>query len=101
MAIRDYDEIIRVSPKHAAALNNRALVLVTRRQFDRALQDYEEALRLDPNNASYYKNRGNAFRIIGQYERAIADYRKALSLNADEGTRKLVQSALKDLGVPG
>ena len=56
MAIRDYDEAIRLIPKgNAAAFNNRALVLVSLRQYDRAIADYDEALRLEPNNGTYLR----------------------------------------------
>jgi len=82
-------------------LHNRALVLVSTRQYDRALKDYEEALRLDPNNGLYLSNRGNAFRITGQYGRAIADYRKALTLKINEPLKKRIETALKELGVTG
>ena len=102
LAIRDYDETIRLIPKgNAAAFNNRALVLVSLRQYDRALADYDEALRLEPNNGTYLKNRGNAFRAAGKYAQAIADLRKALTLKLDEATRKQIDKALKELGVPG
>jgi hypothetical protein len=45
------------------------------------------------------RNRANAFRIVGQYRSAIAGYRKALSLKIDEPTKKLIETALKELGV--
>jgi tetratricopeptide (TPR) repeat protein len=77
LAIRDYDEAIRLNPKNAAAFNNRGNLYLSKRKYDRAIQDYDEALRLDPNNALHLKNRANAFRITGQYRRAIADYLKA------------------------
>ena len=97
MAIRDYDEAIRLIPKgNAAAFNNRALVLVSLRQYDRAIADYDEALRLEPNNGTYLKNRGNTFRSAGKYAPAIADFRKALALKLDEPARKQIEKALKD-----
>ena len=86
LAIRDYDEVIRRSPKNAAAFNNRANALLRRRLYDRALQDYEEALRLDPNNAQYFRNRGNAYRITGERDRG-------LSQGAQSETRRRKQKA--------
>jgi tetratricopeptide (TPR) repeat protein len=100
LAIRDYDQSIRLAPR-AGSFNNRALLLVGRHQYDRALQDYEEALRLDPNNALYYKNRGNAYRIMGQLDRAVAEYRKVMSLKPDDSMRKQIEAIFKELGVPG
>jgi len=101
LAIGDYDEAIRLNPKNAAAFNNRAVTLVSVRQYDRAIKDYDEALRLQPDNGLYVKNRGNAFRIIGKYAQAIADFRKALTLKIDEPVKKQIETALKELGVTG
>jgi Tfp pilus assembly protein PilF len=53
---------------------------------------------LAPDNGSIFKGRAFAFRYVGQRDRAIADYRKALTLNIDGGTRKHVETALKQLG---
>jgi tetratricopeptide (TPR) repeat protein len=57
LAIRDYDEAIRLNPKNVAAFNNRGNAYVSRRMYDRAIQDFDEALRLNPNNALYLRNR--------------------------------------------
>jgi tetratricopeptide (TPR) repeat protein len=59
------------------------------------------ACRLGPDQALYISNRGNAFRVVGQYDRAIADYRKALTMQLDAPTKKRIETALKELGVPG
>jgi tetratricopeptide (TPR) repeat protein len=101
LALRDYDETIRLVPKSGGAFNNRGGILVSLRQYDRAIKDFDEALRLEPNNGLYLKNRGMAFRITGKYAQAIADLRKALTLKIDEPVKKQIESALKELGVPG
>jgi tetratricopeptide (TPR) repeat protein len=99
LSIRDYDEAIRLSPKNAAAFNNRGNNYVSKRMYDRAMQDFDEAIRLDPNSALYFKNRGDVFKIIGQYLSAIADYRKALALKIDEPIKKQIERAFKEVDV--
>jgi tetratricopeptide (TPR) repeat protein len=101
LAIRDYDEAIRLNPKNAPAFNNRGNAHVSKRMYDRAIQDFDEALRLTPDNALFLRNRANAFRIVGQYRSAIADYRKALSLKIDASTKNQIEKVLKELGVAG
>jgi hypothetical protein len=45
--------------------------------------------------------RATAFRMAGKYAQAIADYRKALRLKVDAAVKKHIETALKELGVPG
>jgi hypothetical protein len=40
-------------------------------------------------------------RIVGKYAPAIADLRKALTLKVDEPLKKQIETALKELGLPG
>ena len=100
LAIRDYDEAIRLNPKNAVAFNNRGVTFELLRQYERAIEDYEEAIRLDPNSGLYLANRGDAFRITGKYAQAIADYRKGLTMQIDGALKKRIETALKELGVP-
>jgi tetratricopeptide (TPR) repeat protein len=101
LALRDYDETIRLVPNSGGAYNNRGGILLSLRQYDRAIKDFDEALRLEPNNGLYLKNRGMALRITGKYAQAIADLRKALTLKIDEPVKKQIETALKELGLPG
>ena len=50
-AIADFDQVIRLNPKDAAAYNNRAIALADKSELDRAAADYEQALKLDPKFA--------------------------------------------------
>ena len=48
LALRDYDEAIRIDPLHVEAYIVRGNVLVEKGQLDQALRDFDEALRLRP-----------------------------------------------------
>src|SRR3712207_7230230 len=49
----DYDEAIRIDPKHAPALNNRAVAAIVRGRFDRALSDLDrKSTRLNSSHAN-------------------------------------------------
>jgi len=47
-AVKDFDQAIKIAPKDAAAINERAQVWIDKGQFDRATQDYEQAISLGP-----------------------------------------------------
>jgi tetratricopeptide (TPR) repeat protein len=81
LAIQDYDEAVRLHPKHANTFSNRGVALAGKREYDRAIESYTEALRLNPNHADTFSNRGVAYAGKGDYDQAIEDYNEALRLN--------------------
>ncbi len=46
-ALADFDQAVKLGPRDAGALRNRASVLTLKRDFDRALADLDASLRLD------------------------------------------------------
>ncbi len=80
-AIADYDQALRLDPKHANAYNGRGDAYNTKGEYDRAIADYDQALRLNPKDALAYIRRGNAYDNKGQYDRAIADLDQAIRFN--------------------
>jgi tetratricopeptide (TPR) repeat protein len=91
LAIRDYDQVIKLDPNIAAGFSGRGETYVFKEQYDRAIQDYDRAIKLDPNDAGYFSGRGNAHLEKGgrdygfgdgvEYDRAIQDYTQAITLN--------------------
>ena len=80
-AIADYDKVIRLDPKYAAAYNNRGIVYQDKREYDKAFSDYDEAIRLDPKYAVAYINRGNAHQDKEDYDKAINSYDEAIRID--------------------
>jgi lipoprotein NlpI len=80
-AVRDYDEAIRLNPRHANTFSNRGVALGGKREYDRAIESYTEAIRLNPNHADAFANRGVAYAAKRDYDQAIQDYNEALRLN--------------------
>jgi tetratricopeptide (TPR) repeat protein len=80
-AIEDYDEAVRLNPKHANAFSNRGVAYAGKQDYDRAIQSYDEAIRLNPNHADAFSNRGVAYARKGDYDRAIQSYDEAIHLN--------------------
>jgi tetratricopeptide (TPR) repeat protein len=80
-AIEDYDQAIRLNPKHADAFSNRGVAYSRKGDYDRAIENYNEAIRLNPKHAGALYGRGNAYRRKGDYDRAIENYDEAIQLS--------------------
>src|SRR5262249_15256696 len=62
-AIADFNEAIRLDPKHAGAFTLRgyAYVFGSKTDFDRAIADYDEAIRFNPTSSRALAGRGFAY----------------------------------------
>lgn len=81
LAIRDYNEVIRLNPDDATALNNRALDLaILGRDLEQALIDSNRAVSLEPV-ADDFSTRAFVYLRLHRYDEAIADDTKALEKN--------------------
>lgn len=81
LAIRDYNEAIRLDPLNEVAYFNRGIVWLTTSEYDQAVSDFDQAIKLNPAYASAYRNRGLARVAKGHYDEAISDYDQALRLD--------------------
>ena len=80
-AISDYDQAIRINPRHANAYNNRGNAYHGLKQYHRAIRDYDQAIRLNPRHAKAYYNRGLTYQHhLKSRRKAIADFRAAHKL---------------------
>jgi tetratricopeptide (TPR) repeat protein len=82
--IADLDEAIRLKPDYALAYNQRGLVYIFKRDYDRAIADITEALRLDPKPPLYFNNRGWAYLFKKHFDLAIADFDASLRIEPDD-----------------
>jgi len=71
----------------AATFVNRSIILLRRRQTERALADLDDAVALKPDMAEAYVMRGAALTAAGRHEEAIEDLTNALALNPDDPAR--------------
>lgn len=80
-AIKDYDEMIKLSPQTYSYYNNRANYFSRKRDFQKALEGYDEALRLSPNAYIPLGNRAGVFNNLREWDKAIEAYDRALKAN--------------------
>jgi hypothetical protein len=81
LAIKDFDDTIRLNPKDVEALNNRCWARTVVGDLQAALKDCNEALRLRPNFIDALDSRGMVNLKAGATKNAIADYDAALKIN--------------------
>lgn len=80
-ALKDFDEALRLDPKFALALSNRATIFRIRGDFNTAVSNYSEAIRLNPKLVQAYNGRGLAFNDKEEHDSAIADFNEAIRLD--------------------
>ncbi len=81
LAIKDFDDSIRLNPKDVEAYNNRCWARTVIGDLQAALKDCNEALRLRPNFVDALDSRGLVNLKSGQAKNAIADFDAALRIN--------------------
>jgi predicted Zn-dependent protease len=68
----------------AAALANRAMVLVHARRLDAALEDLNAAVQAAPESADLHGNRGNLLLRMNRAAEALAAHQRAVALAPDD-----------------
>ncbi len=72
VAVRLYDEAIKLHPDEEGLFNNRGNVHAALQQYEQALADYDQVLRLNPGKANVLMVRSNVYYLLGDYDRALA-----------------------------
>jgi Caspase domain/Tetratricopeptide repeat len=81
LAIRDFDDSIRLNPRDVEAFNNRCWARAVVGDLQAALKDCNEALRMRPNFVDALDSRGLVNLKSGLAKNAIADFDAALRIN--------------------
>ncbi len=80
-AIDIYQRLIKLDPRHAAALNNLGAALSKVGRFGEAEAYFHQAIRVDANFPDAYSNIGTTLLLRGLYADAEGFLRRALKLN--------------------
>jgi protein O-mannosyl-transferase len=84
LALRDYEEALKINPRYFRTLNNRGKILFDQGQVDVAMEDFNKALSIAPDFVSALSNRGAAFAAKGNFEAALTDLDKAIRLDSTD-----------------
>lgn len=83
LAIKDFEQAIRLNAKNADAFNGRGAAYLNERMLESAIRDFDRAIQLDPNFPAALNNRGLAYYYKRDFKRAIQDYDRAIRLKPD------------------
>lgn len=81
LAIKDFDETLKLNPNDVEALNNRCWTRTIVGELPAAMKDCDEALRLRPNFVDALDSRGLLHLKSGQAKGALVDFDAALKIN--------------------
>lgn len=76
-----FDNILRLSPRHAMTYYNRGSMYSNRGEYGKALEDFDKSIKYDASYANAYNNRGLVYDGLQQYEKAVDDYSHSLILH--------------------
>lgn len=95
-ALLCYDNMLKVSPKNAAALYNKGYInLVYLGNYDEAIEWFTQTVQVDPRYADAYYNRGYAYELKKNKAAAKQDYQNAVRVQPNH---KLAAQGLKRVG---
>jgi tetratricopeptide (TPR) repeat protein len=89
-AIADCDQALRLDPRYAWAMFDRARAYEDKGDVDHAIADFTAAIKLDPKGdqgclACSYNGRGICWKDKGDLDRAISDYNQAIRIDPKLG----------------
>lgn len=80
-AIDSYQDLLKLNPRHAIALNNLGSALYKLGRYKEAESCFHQAIRVSPDFPDPHSNIGNMLLLKGQYADAENFLRRALKLN--------------------
>jgi tetratricopeptide (TPR) repeat protein len=93
------DDIVREFPAFAEALNQRAILLYRRGDFNRSAADCELVLRLNPHHFGAASGMGQCYLRLKKPKAALRAFRQALEINPDlETVREAVDALMAAFG---
>ena len=84
-ALAAYDAALSVAPQLAAALYNKAMVLIQLQRWQDALAVLDELVRINPGIADAWNNRSGVLQALGHNEEALESILQVVKLRPSDG----------------
>lgn len=84
-ALDDFQQALRLDPRHVKALIQRAFVRSAKNEPQKAMDDLAAAISINPNESEAYQSRGNLWLQQREWQKAIADLNEVIRLKPDDG----------------
>ena len=85
LMIADFDEAIRISPKHWPSLSERGKFYFQLQHYDRAIFDLENSIKVNSKDAETHWYLASCYELTGQIDKAIAGFLAVLELEPEAG----------------
>src|SRR5215208_4689477 len=82
LAIRDFTEVLNLSPRHAVAARSRAQSYLAAGDLKRAVSDYGR-IKLNPKDARALYLRGLAEKELQEFDRALDDFKQISQIEGE------------------
>jgi tetratricopeptide (TPR) repeat protein len=82
-ALADMEHAIKVHPRKAEAIGNRAVLRQRNGDYQGALADFTTAIHLDPAQVNVLINRSDLYLLLHRYDMALKDCDEALTRKSD------------------
>ena len=83
-AEKEFEEALRIDPKHVKSLVNLSRVLLDEKRVDDAIAKLTQASELDPNSVDVHRLFGRAYHAQKKTDEAIASYKRAIELDPND-----------------
>jgi tetratricopeptide (TPR) repeat protein len=102
IALLDFDQVLKLDPKHVLARYERGFAYFDKDDYDRAISDLDQAIQRDPQTfPGAYARRAEAYNHKGDHDRAIADASESILIGPEYAdayvTRGEIYEANNDL----
>jgi len=93
-ANEDYTKALALGSRDGDVLFNRGLVLIAKRDYQRAITDFTTALSVNPRHAEALFARGSARWLAGDTDLARADWLRAIELEPEPRQKARMRAAV-------
>ena len=91
-AIRCFDKVIEIDPRHTGVWNNKGVSLYSLNRFDEAIKYCERSLEIEPKNLRAWLTKASCEEKLGQKHKAIHSYKQFIA-QAPSQEAKLIERA--------